>query len=113
MQTLQQNVVSIGDMKELPYDNLFVWNSFLTEPIRSRCINSLWTIALVHGYYKQVELNYQGHYSLLPFRVHFLDASVCKYPMQFVLMKNIFFFFQNMPGKVIVIWEGFQHCPNI
>ncbi|XP_078152717.1 phosphoinositide phosphatase family protein isoform X2 [Carex rostrata] len=60
MQTLQQNMVSIGDMKEFPYDNLFVWNSFLTEPIRSRCINSLWTIALVHGYYKQVKLSLFG-----------------------------------------------------
>ncbi|OEL15624.1 Phosphoinositide phosphatase SAC1 [Dichanthelium oligosanthes] len=55
MQSLQQNVTSAG-MKEMPYENLFVWNTFLTEPIRSRCRNTLWTVALVHGHYKQVRL---------------------------------------------------------
>ncbi|KAJ1694472.1 hypothetical protein LUZ63_011170 [Rhynchospora breviuscula] len=60
MQSLQQNVVSVGDLKEIPYENLFVWNTFLTEPIRSRCNNTLWTIALVHGYYKQVKYSIFG-----------------------------------------------------
>uniref|UniRef100_A0A453S2H8 SAC domain-containing protein n=1 Tax=Aegilops tauschii subsp. strangulata TaxID=200361 RepID=A0A453S2H8_AEGTS len=53
MQSLQQNVTSAG-MKETPYENLFVWNTFLTEPIRSRCHNALWSVALVHGHFKQV-----------------------------------------------------------
>ncbi|KAG2576171.1 hypothetical protein PVAP13_6NG011000 [Panicum virgatum] len=53
MQSLQQNVTSAG-IKEMPYENLFVWNTFLTEPIRSRCRNTLWTVALVHGHFKQI-----------------------------------------------------------
>jgi len=56
MQSLQQNVTSAG-IKEMPYENLFVWNTFLTEPIRSRCRNTLWTVALVHGHFKQVSNN--------------------------------------------------------
>jgi SacI homology domain len=90
MQSLQQNVVSMGDTKEIPYDNLFVWNAFLTEPIRSRCNNSLWTVALVHGYYKQVELKFRIAY-FYQFKLLLLDVSLCKSSMQFVLMQNIFF----------------------
>ncbi|KAM3191262.1 hypothetical protein ACQJBY_068895 [Aegilops geniculata] len=59
MQSLQQNVTSAG-MKETPYENLFVWNTFLTEPIRSRCHNALWSVALVHGHFKQVKLSVFG-----------------------------------------------------
>ncbi|KAF7096315.1 hypothetical protein CFC21_098280 [Triticum aestivum] len=59
MQSLQQNVTSAG-MKETPYENLFVWNTFLTEPIRSRCRNALWSVALVHGHFKQVKLSVFG-----------------------------------------------------
>nr|CAB3479686.1 unnamed protein product [Digitaria exilis] len=59
MQSLQQNVTSAG-IKEMPYENLFVWNTFLTEPIRSRCRNTLWTVALVHGHFKQVRLSIFG-----------------------------------------------------
>jgi hypothetical protein len=47
-------------MKEMPYENLFVWNTFLTQPIRSRCRNTLWTVALVHGHFKQVKLSIFG-----------------------------------------------------
>nr|CAD1818169.1 unnamed protein product [Ananas comosus var. bracteatus] len=56
MQSLQKNVLSSGKEK-MPYDNLFVWNEFLTRPIRSRCSNTLWTIALVHGHFKQAKLS--------------------------------------------------------
>ncbi|KQJ94805.1 phosphoinositide phosphatase SAC1 [Brachypodium distachyon] len=59
MQSLQQNVTSAGT-KELPYENLFVWNTFLTEPIRSMCKNTLWNVALVHGHFKQVKLSIFG-----------------------------------------------------
>ncbi|XP_062195636.1 phosphatidylinositol-3-phosphatase SAC1-like isoform X2 [Phragmites australis] len=59
MQSLQQNVTSAG-MKEMAYENLFVWNTFLTEPIRLRCHNTLWTVPLVHGHFKQVKLSIFG-----------------------------------------------------
>lgn len=53
MQSLQKNVTS-ADEERMPYENIFVWNAFLTEPIRSRCNNTIWTLALVHGNFKQV-----------------------------------------------------------
>lgn len=53
MQSLQKNISSTGG-ENMPYESIFVWNSYLTEAIRSRCNNTLWTIALVHGHFKQV-----------------------------------------------------------
>ncbi|KAL1824923.1 hypothetical protein ACET3Z_011701 [Daucus carota] len=59
MQSLQKNVISIAD-ERMPYENIFVWNAFLTESIRSRCNNTIWTIALVHGNFKQIRLSVFG-----------------------------------------------------
>ncbi|KAL0437925.1 UNVERIFIED_CONTAM: Phosphoinositide phosphatase SAC1 [Sesamum latifolium] len=55
----EKNVLSTGE-EGMPYDNMFVWNAFLTQPIRSRCKNTIWTIALVHGNFKQVRLSIFG-----------------------------------------------------
>lgn len=59
MQCLQKNVLSTGE-EGMPYENMFVWNAFLTQAIRSRCKNTIWTIALVHGNFKQVRLSIFG-----------------------------------------------------
>ncbi|XP_057465987.1 phosphatidylinositol-3-phosphatase SAC1-like [Actinidia eriantha] len=59
MQSLQKNVLSVGE-DGMPYENIFVWNAFLTESIRSRCKNTIWTIALVHGHFKQTRLSIFG-----------------------------------------------------
>lgn len=58
MQSLQTNVLS--PPTTMPYHNIFVWNAFLTQPIRSRCNNSFWTIPLVHGNFKQLKLSIFG-----------------------------------------------------
>lgn len=59
MQSLQKNVLSMGE-EGMPYDNIFVWNAHLTQAIRSRCSNTIWTIALVHGHFKQTRLSIFG-----------------------------------------------------
>ncbi|XP_047266414.1 phosphatidylinositol-3-phosphatase SAC1-like isoform X2 [Capsicum annuum] len=59
MRSLQKNVLSTGE-DGMPYDNLFVWNSYLTHTIRSRCKNTMWTIALIHGHFKQTRLSIFG-----------------------------------------------------
>ncbi|CAI9106303.1 OLC1v1005431C2 [Oldenlandia corymbosa var. corymbosa] len=59
MQSLQKNVFSTTD-KGMPYEDIFVWNAFLTQPIRSRCNNTMWTVALVHGHFKQTRLSIFG-----------------------------------------------------
>ncbi|GKV51205.1 hypothetical protein SLEP1_g57874 [Rubroshorea leprosula] len=53
MQSLQRNVLHTGE-EGMPYNNIFVWNSYLTQAIRLKCNNTFWTIALVHGHFKQV-----------------------------------------------------------
>ncbi|KAF8025522.1 hypothetical protein BT93_F2377 [Corymbia citriodora subsp. variegata] len=59
MQTLQKNVPLSGE-ERMPYDNMFVWNAYLTKAVRSRCSNTIWTIALVHGHFKQIRLSIFG-----------------------------------------------------
>ncbi|MED6167933.1 Phosphoinositide phosphatase sac1 [Stylosanthes scabra] len=59
MQSLQRNV-SCDQDAGMPYDNIFVWNAYLTQAIRSRCNNTIWTIALVHGHFRQARLSIFG-----------------------------------------------------
>lgn len=59
MQSLQKNVSSNQD-GGMSYDNIFVWNAYLTQTIRSRCNNTIWTIALVHGHFRQTRLSIFG-----------------------------------------------------
>ncbi|KAJ0972118.1 hypothetical protein J5N97_020077 [Dioscorea zingiberensis] len=59
MRSLQQNILATGT-EMMRYENMFVWNAFLTQPIRSKCNNTMWTIALVHGHFKQVRMSVFG-----------------------------------------------------
>ncbi|XP_057841139.1 phosphatidylinositol-3-phosphatase SAC1 [Cryptomeria japonica] len=59
MQSLQKNVLA-NDMAGMQYENLFVWNAFLTRTIRQKCNNTRWTVALVHGNFRQVKLSIFG-----------------------------------------------------
>lgn len=38
------------------YETMFVWNEFLTRGIRNILQNTIWTVALVYGFFKQVRL---------------------------------------------------------
>ncbi|KAJ8759539.1 hypothetical protein K2173_007159 [Erythroxylum novogranatense] len=58
MQSLQKNMLMGG--QNIPYESIFVWNSYLTQAIRSRCGNPIWTIALIHGHLKQARLSIFG-----------------------------------------------------
>ncbi|XP_054801536.1 phosphatidylinositol-3-phosphatase SAC1-like [Prosopis cineraria] len=61
MQSLQKTLLSIEEGGiGMPYDNMFVWNDYLTQAIRSMCNNSIWTVALVHGYFEQARLSIFG-----------------------------------------------------
>ncbi|XP_024365419.1 phosphatidylinositol-3-phosphatase SAC1 isoform X2 [Physcomitrium patens] len=59
MQTMQTNVKSLDD-DQMPYDNMFVWNAFLTSGIRQSLGNTRWTVALVHGFFQQEKLSVFG-----------------------------------------------------
>ncbi|XP_016752085.2 phosphoinositide phosphatase SAC2 isoform X2 [Gossypium hirsutum] len=42
------------------YETMFVWNEFLTRGIRNNLNNTLWTVALAYGFFKQVKLSVSG-----------------------------------------------------
>lgn len=57
MQNMQTNVTrQLDNDGQMPYDNMFVWNAFLTNGIRQTVKNTRWTVALVHGFFEQVIL---------------------------------------------------------
>ncbi|KAL3528549.1 hypothetical protein ACH5RR_007871 [Cinchona calisaya] len=47
------------------YETLFVWNEYLTRGIRNQLKNAMWTVALVHGFFRQVKLSVSGRNFLL------------------------------------------------
>lgn len=59
MQSLQRNML-VDEAERMPYENMFVWNAFLTCSIRQRLNNSRWTVALIHGSFEQVKMSIFG-----------------------------------------------------
>lgn len=53
MQNMQANVKLLGENR-MPFENMFVWNAFLTSGIRQCLKNTRWIVALVHGFFEQV-----------------------------------------------------------
>ncbi|KAI4355385.1 hypothetical protein L6164_004165 [Bauhinia variegata] len=60
MRSLQKNLSDNNTPKQLLYETMFVWNEFLTQGIRNSLQNTSWTVALVHGFFKQVKLSIAG-----------------------------------------------------
>ncbi|KAL6010530.1 hypothetical protein ACLOJK_000964 [Asimina triloba] len=52
MRSLQKNLCD-DETGQVLYETMFVWNEFLTRGIRSHLKNTLWTVALVYGFFKQ------------------------------------------------------------
>lgn len=64
MWCLQSNVKA-SQLDRMPYDDMFVWNAFLTRELRNELRSSLWTVALVHGFFRQVKLSFgNAHFTL-------------------------------------------------
>ncbi|KAM7471900.1 hypothetical protein LguiA_010083 [Lonicera macranthoides] len=59
MCSLQKNMCD-RETGQLLYETMFVWNEFLTRGIRNHLRNTLWTVALVYGFFKQVKLSVSG-----------------------------------------------------
>lgn len=53
MHSLQKNLFN-NEAGQAQYETMFVWNEFLTREIRNNLKNTLWTVALVYGFFKQV-----------------------------------------------------------
>ncbi|KAK8618691.1 hypothetical protein V6N13_132674 [Hibiscus sabdariffa] len=59
MHSLQRNLCK-NEKGLVHYETMFVWNEFLTRGIRNNLKNTLWTVALVYGFFKQVKLTVSG-----------------------------------------------------
>ncbi|GFP97623.1 phosphoinositide phosphatase sac4 [Phtheirospermum japonicum] len=59
MRSLQKNMCDT-ETGQVLYDTMFVWNEFLTRGIRNVLHNTLWTVALVYGFFKQATLSVSG-----------------------------------------------------
>lgn len=59
MQSLQRNMLA-NEAERMPYENMFVWNAFLTRSIRQSLNNTRWTVALIHGSFQQVKMSIFG-----------------------------------------------------
>ncbi|XP_030464172.2 phosphoinositide phosphatase SAC2-like isoform X1 [Syzygium oleosum] len=64
MCSLQKNFGDLESQRNL-YETMFVWNEYLTRDIRNNLKNTLWTVALVYGFFKQVKLSVLGRGFLL------------------------------------------------
>lgn len=53
MRSLQKNMCE-SETGLVLYETMFVWNEFLTRGIRNILQNTLWTVALVFGFFHQV-----------------------------------------------------------
>ncbi|XP_074585854.1 phosphoinositide phosphatase SAC2-like isoform X2 [Curcuma longa] len=59
MRSLQKNLYD-GITGQVLYETMFVWNEFLTRGVRNLLKNTTWTVALIHGFFKQVRLSVCG-----------------------------------------------------
>ncbi|XP_062216606.1 phosphoinositide phosphatase SAC2-like [Phragmites australis] len=59
MRSLQKNITE-KNTGQVVYETMFVWNEFLTRAIRNHLKNTSWTVALVHGFFKQSKLSLSG-----------------------------------------------------
>ncbi|KAG9457624.1 hypothetical protein H6P81_002132 [Aristolochia fimbriata] len=59
MCSLQKNLCT-DETGQVLYETMFVWNEFLTRGIRNHLKNTLWTVALVYGFFKQAKLSVGG-----------------------------------------------------
>ncbi|KAL2503377.1 Phosphoinositide phosphatase SAC4 [Forsythia ovata] len=60
MRSLQKNMCD-NETGQVLYETMFVWNEFLTRGIHNILQNTMWTVALVYGFFKQATLSISGH----------------------------------------------------
>ena len=64
MLSMQQNL-SNDEIGQVLYETMFFWDEFSTQGIDECLNNTLWTVALVSGFFKQVKLSISGKHFIL------------------------------------------------
>lgn len=99
MSSLQKNICDY-EAGQVLYETMFVWNEFLTRGIRNHLKSTIWTVALVYGFFKQVEY------------------STWKEPVKYIMwwtswvMTTIFIFDFHILviARAVSSWEIFHGC---
>ncbi|KAL8265581.1 hypothetical protein R6Q59_023711 [Mikania micrantha] len=60
MHSLQKNTCNNENDAPVLYETMFVWNEFLTRGVRNFLQNTVWTVALIYGFFKQDKLSISG-----------------------------------------------------
>ncbi|TYH45144.1 hypothetical protein ES332_D11G244300v1, partial [Gossypium tomentosum] len=60
---------------EVLYETMFVWNEFLTRGISNHLKNTLWTVTLVYGFFKQASFSVSGR----SFKLLLIARRSCHY----------------------------------
>ena len=71
IRSIQKNFSDPQEGWEL-YDTMFVWNEFLTRGIRNILKTTLWTVALVYGFFKQVPMKLISSYPVICHLIGFM-----------------------------------------
>ncbi|XP_047334390.1 phosphoinositide phosphatase SAC3-like [Impatiens glandulifera] len=61
MHSLQKNMRK-DETRPVLYESMFVWNEYMTRGVRNILQNTLWTVALVYGFFRQTTLSIAGRY---------------------------------------------------
>ncbi len=93
MHCLQKNLYN-NKIGKAHYETMFVWNEFLTQGIRNNLKNTLWTVALVYGFFKQVHLILTHSMYLNAYKYYMHEkssgsVSFLKWEIEMVLIFNI------------------------
>lgn len=59
MRSLQRNSCN-DETGHVLYETMFVWNEFLTRGVRNSLQNTMWTVALVYGFFTQDKVSISG-----------------------------------------------------
>ncbi|KAF8401153.1 hypothetical protein HHK36_014457 [Tetracentron sinense] len=78
MRSLQKNLCA-SETGQVLYETMFVWNEYMTRGIRNHLKNTLWTVALVYGFFKQIDSG-NGDGKIIPPHQIRSDASSTKSP---------------------------------
>lgn len=79
MLSFQKNMYN-HEAGQLIYETMFVWNEFMTRGIRYHLKSTLWTVALVYGFFKQVLNSWAlSYFIILKLRIKLLLLWFCPF----------------------------------
>ncbi|WZZ31157.1 hypothetical protein YC2023_014558 [Brassica napus] len=119
MRSFQKNMCDHESGGTTLYKKMFVWNEFLTRGIRHNLRNTVWTVALVYGFFKQVKymsifiFRYLHSFTVL-FRFIGTETGLCYACRQlFLRLEGISNSLLLLGVPVIMLEQGINESGNV